>query len=1268
MPIFPTRIRKKLLILAVLTLLTMNVTNVGRLKLEFSIPTVYAATYDVSNLNDSGAGSLRQAINDANANPGNDLISFSVAGTITLVTNLPGLAEGVTLDATTTTQAGANIVVTAPGAGNALGLNGGSGYVIKGMGFRSGNTCLDIGSLTLTTDVTIGGTGSEDAVYVDGCTLNGIGVNNSASDVTIINTLIGTVSPSRDGISVFGNSSNVTIGGTTSSEKVVSVNNTRFGIRVDSATNVTITGSHIGVDSTGLVDQGNATAGIQILTNSSGITIGGSTAGERNVISGNAGFGIRVSSGTATIKGNYIGLNATGTAALANDTGGISLLTSSNVVGGDTASEGNVISGNGSFGVQVSSASVAVASNRISNNIIGLNAAGTSAVANTGPGINFTGANGATATTIGGAGMGNVISGNTSHGINIAGSADTGTLIRGNLIGLSSDGTTALGNGGSGIVVASSGNFIGEAGVSGSSNTIAANGATGITLSAGTNTVAGNVIGKNTAGTSAGFSNTSYGVLINGGASSVVGDGTSNGENQIFSDTTPVYIDTTAGNFNKVRRNSYPTAAALLISRNGTSNESVATPVVTSVIRNNPTELEVDGTAIVSATIDLYQDGIWLGSTSSDGAGAYSATLTSSSDSDVIPVATKSTSSTSQSGTQTPVVPDTTPPDAPVLDYDTPVPAPDTVTITGTGEIGASVYVDGVDSGIVVDGLGSFSVDVGILAGTNEFSFTLVDAMSNVSDPTVATITGTTSSHGGAPHAGSAHEETTPSTPDSTDEETPTESPTTETDSSEESPLAGDDEVQTEPDEVTEEVVPDVVDDADVVSNPEPIKTHTGNPVYNQYELNSHLEELEEVDPVDTEESLDSTSEEQDLYTLLATNPSLKIKYLVKLLNSQTFGDFYLSSILPKNLVNTRVSQLETENQDGSVEVLDLNGDRDQDRVKNSTEILFGGDMGEADTDKDGLSDYEEIFETHTDPEWFDTDRDGQSDKLDLAPLVYADLMAGQTFTQEEKTMDTDDDGLVDGVERLLKTDPTTKDTDDDEISDSSEYLFFGTDPLTPNTYYQNSLLQMSNIRDGQLLPQNFVVLGHGQADSLIGIYEVLVDGQLKPISEGWTDQDGKFAIQIDKTLSNGSYFLVAVDKKMGDKKLNELEFTDISRTVKVRVASNDLSLSESQTNTLETSGTGFVNVLWRSTLYGQVLIADASMSNLSLTPPKELEAGEHTVIWFADNGSVVSEPGGKTLTIAKTETKDWTSWIVVTSVCVIGVASTLAIRKRKRS
>ena len=52
----------------------------------FSICTAYAATFTVTNLNDSGPGSLRQAILDANAAAGDDTIVFQsgLSGTITL--------------------------------------------------------------------------------------------------------------------------------------------------------------------------------------------------------------------------------------------------------------------------------------------------------------------------------------------------------------------------------------------------------------------------------------------------------------------------------------------------------------------------------------------------------------------------------------------------------------------------------------------------------------------------------------------------------------------------------------------------------------------------------------------------------------------------------------------------------------------------------------------------------------------------------------------------------------------------------------------------------------------------------------------------------------------------------------------------------------------------------------------------------------------------------------------------------------------------------
>src|SRR3954470_14444629 len=66
---------------------------------------VVAATFTVSNKNDSGSGSLRQAILDANAAAGVDTINFQIAGfppyTISPATALPPITETVVVDATT---------------------------------------------------------------------------------------------------------------------------------------------------------------------------------------------------------------------------------------------------------------------------------------------------------------------------------------------------------------------------------------------------------------------------------------------------------------------------------------------------------------------------------------------------------------------------------------------------------------------------------------------------------------------------------------------------------------------------------------------------------------------------------------------------------------------------------------------------------------------------------------------------------------------------------------------------------------------------------------------------------------------------------------------------------------------------------------------------------------------------------------------------------------------------------------------------------------
>jgi len=61
-----------------------------------------AATYTVTNMNDSGPGSLRQAMTDAITNPGADTITFDIPGTgpytITLASSLPTIIETVTID------------------------------------------------------------------------------------------------------------------------------------------------------------------------------------------------------------------------------------------------------------------------------------------------------------------------------------------------------------------------------------------------------------------------------------------------------------------------------------------------------------------------------------------------------------------------------------------------------------------------------------------------------------------------------------------------------------------------------------------------------------------------------------------------------------------------------------------------------------------------------------------------------------------------------------------------------------------------------------------------------------------------------------------------------------------------------------------------------------------------------------------------------------------------------------------------------------------
>jgi uncharacterized repeat protein (TIGR01451 family) len=155
-------------------------------------------------------------------------------------------------------------------------------------------------------------------------------------------------------------------------------------ILIDTANSDTISANYLGLHTDGSTAGQNAGDGVLITTANN--TIGGTTTAARNVISGNFGSGVVIKgvSGNA-VRGNYIGLNAAGTSNVANQTDGIQIINgaSFNTIGGTTAAERNVISGNNNSGVYISTGSSNCAGNTISGNYIGTDAAGTASIGNT---------------------------------------------------------------------------------------------------------------------------------------------------------------------------------------------------------------------------------------------------------------------------------------------------------------------------------------------------------------------------------------------------------------------------------------------------------------------------------------------------------------------------------------------------------------------------------------------------------------------------------------------------------------------------------------------------------------------------------------------------------------------------------------------------------------------------------------------------------------------------------------------------------------------
>jgi len=346
------------------------------------------ATFVVTNTNDSGPGSLRQAVTAAEANAGADFITFNIAPaggvkTIVLQSFLPNILDPVTIDATTQPGFAGTPLIELNGVNSTVDFaafelyasnNTVRGFVINR--FHSNGLSLQRGGSNI----------------IEG---NYIGTN-AAGTAALPNDFRG-IGIGGDGATVDASSNN-RIGGTTVAARNIVSGNKVHGVRIigSSSTDNLVQGNFIGTDLTGTKALGNLVEGIYI---GGGVnnTIGGTTAGARNLVSANGFQGNSRTPGLAispvepfgagatgnNVQGNFIGTNAAGTAALGNGHEGLQLEdgAASNLVGGTTAAARNIISGNNTNGVDVGFRN-SVTLNQILGNYIGTDVTGEFPVGN----------------------------------------------------------------------------------------------------------------------------------------------------------------------------------------------------------------------------------------------------------------------------------------------------------------------------------------------------------------------------------------------------------------------------------------------------------------------------------------------------------------------------------------------------------------------------------------------------------------------------------------------------------------------------------------------------------------------------------------------------------------------------------------------------------------------------------------------------------------------------------------------------------------------
>lgn len=398
-----------------------------------------ASTFTVINTGDSGPGSLRQAIIDANTNPYTDTIAFNIDGSgphrIQPLSQLPTITDPVVIDGYTQPSTIANsladgenavlkIILDGSLAGSdacGLWLEGGQSEV-RGLvvnGFAGGGIRLSVGGGSVVAGNFLG-TDVTGSIAVP----NGYGRSDGA------------------GVGIFGSDDNL-IGGAAPADRNLASGNL-VGIHIQSGSRNRVQGNFIGTDATGTSPLPNTGQAGVLIYGPGGVAyptqdnlIGGSAPGAGNVISGNRDGGIDIYSSGNLVKGNLIGTDATGTKALGNGSDGIRinvwLTTGGNTVGGTERGARNVISGNGNYGIEFQNVETG---GIIQGNFIGTDVTGTQSIPGQMYGMIIQG------------GGGHLVGGTTPEARNVILASGVGIIvysphnvIQGNYVGVDSTGT-----------------------------------------------------------------------------------------------------------------------------------------------------------------------------------------------------------------------------------------------------------------------------------------------------------------------------------------------------------------------------------------------------------------------------------------------------------------------------------------------------------------------------------------------------------------------------------------------------------------------------------------------------------------------------------------------------------------------------------------------------------------------------------------------------------------------------------------------------------